>query len=1186
MNFRISAIVSGNQETEYIEKCLESLVNQSINKIQVIMIDEAEENQKHPSIMDRYAAAYENFEVVHKPHKGAGTAWNEGIRYAAGDYLSFVESCDYLDPSAYEALLQCADHTHSEVITGGINHFNSKKNYRSWASKQSVIDSIENTSIFKNPQLVYDSYPWNKLFKRSFWKKYDLVFPENIDDQALLSTIPAYILSDSISTVDHIIYYRRIKTDYLNASRLNINAVHALSDFLSAADKLNDFMKTNHVPNELIMENQLKYLRVDFPKYMNRLSQTEMKISETFGELLHKELNTLSKQLFRRLPSNLALCYRLVEQGKMKPALELAKMSDGQILKSKPYNLNGHWYRKLPISGTGEDYPVCIDSSLKAISRIHKIKWNVNGQLEITGHAYIEGIDSKRQSKVRLSGTMVNLANEKEMEVPVLLNKDRTITKLCGLSQHRKINPFSRIYNYDWSYFTICIDPVYSLHTLDKGKWIIFLSVDVNGIKKQVRLGNPLRGSNSAGFRIIRQTAWDVAYNGAWYLAVNVYKPNVLITKCAKKEDCVILEGTSEGVKAICALPKKLHLTPDEIITFNAEKTGEKTFAVKISADDFLRIMRSGDEWDIGYYLPAESLPYSAKAEIGQKKMIFDFQEQEIWIENSRNKLMIRSYHFQHPVLNQLEFDEFSLKLAIKNETVYTDHDSMICSRQIRFEPQDNAMPISADLPEISSEHAASSVTLKVFDPSGNFRWFTETDWRVFVQVTYKRKTGETQVIKLPVIVPEALKLSGSNVLFTMNRLKFFANKGAHDTLLFRTKLGWSFLDRSKRRRNVVKNYLYPLMRFLPLKKNLIVFESFWGKAFNDNPRAIYEQIYQEYGNKYKYVWFLENEFTPLSRKAAGIRKGSWRYYYCFARAKYLVENGNFPNFYVKRKGQTEMQTLHGTFLKTMGFDEKPAYSKKSQQQGLLLRSGRWDLLISPSPYMTKITKGAYHYKNRYIECGFPRNDILYKGNNQDYISKLKNKLGLPENKKVILYAPTFRSQDSFDLRLDFRKLSEKLSRDYIVLLRLHYFISSRVKIEGYNGFIYNVSSYPEIQDLYLVSDLMITDYSSVMFDYAHLKRPMIFYAYDLDYYRNDLRGIYLNYEETVPGPIVKNMTDLIDKVIDPSHAEKYQLKYEQFYNKFCTFGRGESAKQAVRCLLKSKNEEYSLIKNEIETNN
>src|SRR5699024_6582047 len=152
----------------------------------------------------------------------------------------------------------------------------------------------------------------------------------------------------------------------------------------------------------------------------------------------------------------------------------------------------------------------------------------------------------------------------------------------------------------------------------------------------------------------------------------------------------------------------------------------------------------------------------------------------------------------------------------------------------------------------------------------------------------------------------------------------------------------------------------------------------------------------------------------------------------------------------------------------------------------------------------------------KFIESGYPRNDILYTKNTADDIVAIKQKLGIPTEKKVILYAPTWRDDEfygkgkyKFTLALDLQKMQARLGDEYIVLLRMHYFIAAQMDVSDVQGFAYDVSDYQDIGELYLISDMLMTDYSSVFFDYAHLKRPILFYTYDLDKYRRQITTFY-----------------------------------------------------------------------------
>ena len=185
---------------------------------------------------------------------------------------------------------------------------------------------------------------------------------------------------------------------------------------------------------------------------------------------------------------------------------------------------------------------------------------------------------------------------------------------------------------------------------------------------------------------------------------------------------------------------------------------------------------------------------------------------------------------------------------------------------------------------------------------------------------------------------------------------------------------------------------------------------------------------------------------------------------------------------------------------------------------------------------------------SKILETGYPRNDILYNGNNRDTIDSLKQKLGIPIEKKIILYAPTWRDDEfyskgkyKFEIKLDLDRMKQELGDEYVILLRLHYLVSENLDLSAYQGFAYNLSSYEDISHLYLISDLLITDYSSVFFDYANLKRPMLFYVYDIENYRDKLRGFYFDFEKNAPGLLVKTS----DAVIDSIKAMKFENNNE-----------------------------------------
>lgn len=390
---------------------------------------------------------------------------------------------------------------------------------------------------------------------------------------------------------------------------------------------------------------------------------------------------------------------------------------------------------------------------------------------------------------------------------------------------------------------------------------------------------------------------------------------------------------------------------------------------------------------------------------------------------------------------------------------------------------------------------------------------------------------------------------------------------------------------KSKFRKN--KNY-FPVMRKLykvfskTLKKDpkMILFESGVGKQLSDSPKAIYDELVAQNAD-YNYVWIYNGKQPIKQSHTRVVKRLSPEYYYYLAKSKYWVNNQNFPHYIKKQKNQTYIQTWHGTPLKRMQNDVKEF---KGKDAGYLNRVNsavkQWDYLVSPSPYATKAFRSAFNFEKEVLEVGYPRNDIFYdkSGKQELLISNVVKKYNIPKDKKVILYAPTFRDDDVnnknkhlFKLQLDLDKLFENFADEYVILIRAHVIVANKLMIpEEFKDFVINVSDYEDIQHLYLASDICITDYSSVMFDFAHTKRPLLFFTYDLQHYKENLRGFYMDFEKEAPGPLMLDTDEVITAIANLDEVVvQYKEKYSQFYDKYCGIEQGNASEQIVKKFFK-----------------
>ncbi len=370
----------------------------------------------------------------------------------------------------------------------------------------------------------------------------------------------------------------------------------------------------------------------------------------------------------------------------------------------------------------------------------------------------------------------------------------------------------------------------------------------------------------------------------------------------------------------------------------------------------------------------------------------------------------------------------------------------------------------------------------------------------------------------------------------------------------------------------------------------LCVFEAFNGRKYCDSPKAIYLEMLNDKKYKdYKFVWAFKDpeEFKYLEKndRTKIVKYHSSEYKKTYASAKYWFTPSRLPDYIKPKKNQVYVQCWHGTPLKRLGFDIKvkgknATKSVKEWKQIYEYDAKRYSYMLSPSKFCTEKFTSAFNLKeigkeDCIIEVGYPRNDALFKYN-QKYVSDLKKKLNIPKDKKIILYAPTWRDDQykvgvgyTYKLGLDFDKFKKKFSKDYVILFRTHYLVASSVDLSKYKDFIIDVSNYDDINDLYILGDILITDYSSVFFDYANLKKPILYYMYDFDDYKNNMRDFYFDIDE-LPGPIIKTEEELYKEISNiDKYDEKYKEKYEKFNKKFNYLDDACASKRVLDIVIK-----------------
>ncbi|MEU9057655.1 CDP-glycerol glycerophosphotransferase family protein [Streptomyces sp. NPDC048430] len=360
----------------------------------------------------------------------------------------------------------------------------------------------------------------------------------------------------------------------------------------------------------------------------------------------------------------------------------------------------------------------------------------------------------------------------------------------------------------------------------------------------------------------------------------------------------------------------------------------------------------------------------------------------------------------------------------------------------------------------------------------------------------------------------------------------------------------------------------------LPVRRGSVVFESHMGTCYGDSPRAVHEEV-RARGLPLRCVWSYADSPAGFPADARLVRRWSWRYLWALARAEYWVDNQGFPQHLDKPSGTAYLQTWHGSAYKRMGFDETRVRMQNAPQRERLQQAvHRFDHFLVRSEHDERTLARAYRLPgSTLLRTGYPRNDALLAARARDEARgrlprpALAAELGLPDHRKVVLYAPTFRGgpgkRKRQRLLLDAARFAERFGDTYTLLVRAHYLEAASLPACP-PGTVVDVSRHHDVSELLALADVLVTDYSSIMFDYALLDRPIVLFAPDLDTYAAE-RGSYFDLREKAPGPVTATEEELFAVLARLKTADTgFQEQRAAFAEEFGAYDRGDAARAVV----------------------
>jgi CDP-glycerol glycerophosphotransferase len=1166
----LSVVVPFYNVEDYLEACLESLERQTLHDLEVIMVDDGSLDGSG-AIAKAFSVRDARFRLIVQPNQGLGPARNSGARHATGEFLAFADGDDVIPRYAYELMVGSLRETGSDLACGGVRRIGANGFEQSPMHQHLFKVTRKKTHVREFPELLDDRTAWNKVFRRSFWDRHAFEFPPGLYEDAPV-TIPAHALAGTVDVLREPVYHWRVREAGARSITQRRTEPGNLADRIrsirSAADSL-----ARHAPDLKEHYDRLA-LQGDIIIFVNVLDQGDDAYRETFFDLVNGYLDQVDERLFSELKSLTRLKLHAVRRRMLPELVELVSFGKttgaqrGAAIRRSGL-LRTKWYADYPFLGDPRfpDQLYELGDELDLKTGISRISWH-DGRLRIEGHAYIERLDAPKPDDIRVH---VELRRGK--------GSRRQVIKLATEQVRRPdvtVSTWQATACHDWSGFVAEVDP--ARLSFRRDTWQVAVKVVTHGVRRSGWLRKP---KGEAWWPPVHEVSTGVRlspkYVEADQLVLAIHPIRAQVTAARVDGDVLELTGWARSQDAACvregglvaSLRQGVSKVRLPVTTVEGSPDGRIGFQARIPVSELAQEtgFAADSEDNQAPSAETESVDWDLSLEGPDKKTVRLAVEADL--EGVRAATGGHEYVAVSTRYGNLTITERVPRLVVTEATWQGQAvelfgacaDADLRPSRLVLRRHQSSDTHEAALSWDGSHFRAILTTTSGTQPlrSGAWNFFSPND------------KGEVSVC-----VDQAAKnaLPAPRTL-GVHQQTMKTYRDDHLQLLIAPALT---LDEGGKyaQRRLQKHYFSPShFKSTPLR-DVAVFESYFGTQYSCNPRAIYEEMAHR-NLDFDYVWgSSDGQFTVPGDDARTVLRGSTEFYETLAAAKVVVNNCLQLDGYVKRSGQLYLQTWHGTPYKHIGYDlvgSGRIGSTTTKMERFVTDVPMWDLFVSPGPHVSGMFRQALRFECEALEVGYPRNDTLLRADNAGRAAEIRARLGIPPGRRVVLYVPTWR-EDVYlqrgrraELMLDSAAVATALGDDYAILVRQHHLVADRTDRMG--GNVIDVTHYPDITELYLIADAVITDYSSVMFDFAVTGRPLLFFTPDLEYYESELRGTYFSLADEAPGPLLRTSDEVIDALRDLDRITgAYAGAYAAFSHRYCPMDDGRAAARVVDRIL------------------
>lgn len=1155
----VSVIIPVYAVEQYLADCLKSVLNQTYKNIEIVIVDDGSPDRSY-DIARAYAERDSRIRIIRRENGGLGAARNTGVSAAMGKYLSFVDSDDILPPAAIGRLVSSLQESGSDFAIGAIRRL---KNGRlmppaGWVKDVHAEDRL-GVRLRDFPEILTDVFACNKLFDSEFFRHKVGEFPEKIRYEDQEPTARAFRRGVFDVLVDTV-YHWRIREDGSSITQ-NKSDLADLDDRLVVKQRVEKILREE---DQSTYETWLaKAIGFDLRSYFEQVPRTDQK----FFDRLREGMKPLASQMSPRTWQKVRIVDRLpalavLEGNRNDVIIAITRRAEygffvpGCLKGGVPY-LARSYLEGMALSPSDDLLRLGnVDTAVK--SAVTSLFWR-DGKLHLEGYAYLTNLEFDDSFSISAKLVSDNCAS---VPLRVRSRQNIRIDQDSGDSWNAHAN----------SGFSIQIDPV-SIQLNPAAEWRLELSVgSVNlttarsAILRDIDMRGvpniPVLSAASDGSR------WSGEFKaGAGFILRNIVLPGSLVTaiEVGVEEFTLTVDcPTAESILLVCESLRSIMKVPP------VERFADRTvFRFKIP-DISLADSRE-HHWHLSLFDHGAPQKLSWAGDVASLE------------RESPGYRRVRAVMDQRGALHLVQYSWFAAA-----DEVNVENDVIIIRGRV---DAPSASGLSVRLVGETQELSPSQVTLDASHQRFVLRVpLDPAISRLESANIMNDEPGRVQPsllhgfsVRLSVIVqgqsyerwlrvaddlqrefPTDFTASRYGVTFTRT------NGAAALWVNFRPPYRDDERGRLAQRRlhSTFQRQRVSGGRAGGVLREAILFESFAGRQVADSVLGICNEIVRRRMDMDLY-WTVADPAMPVPKGTKPLLIHSREWMDQLHNSRYLINNNNFPFYFRKRPGQIYLQTWHGTPLKRIG-NHVPQANLSLPYRSLMLREAEyWDYLLVQNDYAAEVIPEAFGYTGEVINVGYPRNDTLVGVEAEARRLAVRNSMALQPYHFVVLYAPTWRDNLSGPKgyrrveNLDFQMIRELLGEGSKVIVRGHHNTakSHGVKQPG----IIDATHYPNINDLLLAADLMITDYSSIMFDYVVTGKPIVFLTPDLEQYRDKVRGFYFDLEDVAPGPICLSNGELFNVLSQMGAAvEAYSDRYSNFRERFSSRDDGGASARVV----------------------